>query len=160
MILPSVTDYPATPEWFSFPHIAIFMVPVNKRRQQHHYQTLTASVTHVLNQGVTYVLTHAPYPNSYLLTTISYLPTFPPLTFLLFTAPRPSIDGTCRPASRAALTGLLTVVFRGSSQSLGSRPLGPRLCAPTSKAPFVTLPSDLVDRTCQSQPLRIHCIHV
>gem|GEM_PF-6490490 len=73
------------------------MVPVNKRRQQHHYQTLTACVTHVLNQGVTYVLTHAPYPNSYLLTTISYLPTFPPLTFLLFTAPRPLDPSTPRP---------------------------------------------------------------
>ena len=85
LILPSVTDYPATPEWFSFPHIAISMVPVNKRHQ-HHKQTLTACVTHVLNLD-----------------------------------PRPSIDGTCRPASRAALTGLLTVVFRGSSQSLGSR---------------------------------------
>ena len=36
--------------------------------------------------------------------------------------PRPSIDGTCRPTSGATPPGCLTVVFRGSSQSLGSRP--------------------------------------
>ena len=67
--------------------------------------------------------------------------------------PRPSIDGTCRPASRAALTGLLTVVFRGSSQSLGSRlrfqlptfhypsPLAPHLSRATPVYPLQTVRS-------------------
>gem|GEM_PF-3752702 len=36
-------------------------------------------LTHVLNQGVTYVLTQAPTPISYLLTSISRLPSSAPL---------------------------------------------------------------------------------
>ena len=53
---------------------------------------------------------------------------FPPRSSL---GSRPSIDGTCRPASSATPPGLLSVVLRGSSQSLGSRPstLHPRCSA-------------------------------
>jgi hypothetical protein len=66
--------------------------------------TAFTSLTHVLNQGVTYVLNRA-----------------------LF-------DGTLRPQSRAALSGLPTVVFRAASQRLGSHLTA--LCARKAVPPF------------------------